>query len=139
VEKFVAGEAASRWIRAALVQWSRDWNARDLDAVCGLFAPDVVLLHPDSPDRDHATMCKGFAATFARKDRTIHYDPPAIEEILVDGDLAVVRLVWTAHIRDTTAKGKPSERIERENGIDIFERQGDGRWRIRISHAYPEE
>jgi ketosteroid isomerase-like protein len=87
------------------VQWSRDWNARDLDAVCGLFAPDVVLLYPGSPDRDHATMCKGFAATLARDEPAIRYDPPAIEEILVDGDLAVVRLVWTARIREAGKNG----------------------------------
>jgi len=121
-------------IRATLEAWPRAWNARDLPAVCDLFAPDVVLVFPDSADRDHATMCEGFGAVFARTDRTIRYDAPQIEEVVVDGDLAFVRLVWTARVAGTGVDG---ERVEREQGLDVFARQPDGRWRIRVSHAFP--
>lgn len=123
-------------IRARLVQWSRDWNARNLEAVCDLFAPDVVLTFPGGPDRNHATMCDGFKAIFARTDRTLRYDEPAIEEVLVSGDLAVVRLEWTSRLSGT---GLPGELPERERGIDVFQRQPDGRWRIHVSHAYPRD
>lgn len=123
-------------IRAALEQWPSDWNDRDTEAVCGLFAPDVVLSAPPVADRDFGTMCAGFARIFAQSDRTIRYDPPAIDEILVDGDLATVRLTWTSR---TTGLGIEGERVEREKGLDVFRRQPDGLWRIHISHAYPEE
>lgn len=123
-------------IRVALTEWPRAWNARELKPVCDLFAPDVVLSFPHSKDRDHAAMCAGFASSFARTDHTIRYDAPAIEEVLVDGDLATARLVWTARV---TGDGIDGERVEREQGLDVFQRQPDGRWRIRVSHAYPLE
>jgi uncharacterized protein (TIGR02246 family) len=127
-----ARPSPERAIRAALEQWPRDWNARDVGAVCGLFAPDVVLTFPGAADRDHARMCRGFAATFADTGRTFRYDAPAIEEIVVDGDMAAVRLVWTLHVA-----GANGEVVERERGLDVFRRQPDGAWKIRISCAYP--
>jgi uncharacterized protein (TIGR02246 family) len=129
-------DADASAIRAALEQWPQDWNDRDTEAVCGLFAPDVVLSVPSAPDRDFGAMCAGFAEVFARSDETIRYDPPAIDEILVDGDLATVRLTWTSR---TTGTGIAGERVEREKGLDVFRRQPDGLWRIHVSHAYPEE
>jgi uncharacterized protein (TIGR02246 family) len=129
-------EDDARAIRAALEQWPRDWNDRNTEAVCGLFSPDVVLSAPPIPERDFAALCAGFAKIFAQSDRTIRYDPPAIDEVLVDGDLATVRLTWTSR---TTGAGIAGERVERENGLDVFRRQPDGQWRIHISHAYPEE
>jgi uncharacterized protein (TIGR02246 family) len=121
-------------IRARLEQWPAAWNARDLPAVCDLFAPDVLLSFPGGPDRDHTAMCEGFRALFARTDRTMRYDPPEIQDVFVDGDLAAVRLVWTARI---TGEGIDGEQVEREQGLDVFQRQPDGRWRIRVSHAFP--
>jgi uncharacterized protein (TIGR02246 family) len=121
-------------IRARLTAWSAAWNVRDLPAVCDLFAPDVVLVFPAGPDRDHTAMCEGFGALFARTERTMRYDVPEIQDVFVDGDLAAVRLVWTAHL---TGEGIDGELVEREQGVDVFQRQPDRRWRIRVSHAYP--
>ncbi|HEV7734162.1 MAG TPA: nuclear transport factor 2 family protein [Candidatus Binatia bacterium] len=122
-------------VRAVLAQWPRDWNARNVPAVCGLFAPDVVLSFPGGPDRDHATMCRGFTTTLARTDRILRYDAPEIEDVFVDGDLAAVRLVWTLRI---TGDGLPAEIVEKERGLDVFQRQSDGTWKIRVSYAYPD-
>src|SRR5690606_34477965 len=86
---------AEREIRAALREWADDWNAGRLAPVCDLFAKDVVLSFPGGPDRDWKTMCDGFARLFAGGAPTLRYDPPEIEEVLVSGDLAAVRVVWT--------------------------------------------
>lgn len=91
-----------------------------------------MLTFPGGPDRDHAAMCTGFAAAFARTEPTLRYDAPAIEEIVVDGDLAAVRLTWTLRIA-----GASGESVERERGLDVFQRQADGSWKIRISYAHP--
>jgi ketosteroid isomerase-like protein len=66
---------------------------------------------------------------------TYHYDAPRIEEVLVSGDLAVVRVVWTLHVSGPTPA---EETVETENGVDVFRRQPDGAWRILLSHAFPE-
>ena len=54
--------------------------------------------------------------------------------MLVDGDTAVVRLVWTLTVTD--ASGTAID-VVREKGLDVFRRQPDGTWKIRISYAYP--
>ena len=50
-----------------------------------------------------------------------------IKEILADGDMAAVRLVWTL-----TSKKKSSgeSKVTEEQGLDIFGRSSDGRWQI---------
>ena len=50
---------------------------------------------------------------------------PAVHEIIVSGDIAVVRLTWTL-----TAEAKGLKDTTTEEGIDIFRRQPDGRWSI---------
>jgi steroid delta-isomerase len=130
-----ASADAERDIRAALLRWPEDWNARKLSAVCGLFAADVVLSFPGTPDRGHREMCDGFAAVLGGPRGGFRYDPPDIEEVLVSGDLAVVRLRWTSR---AAREGASGEVIERERGIDVFRRGEDGIWRILRSHAYPE-
>ena len=42
---------------ASLRQWPHDFNDRKLPEVCGLFAADVVLSYPGSPDRGHDAFC----------------------------------------------------------------------------------
>ena len=120
-------------IEAALLQWPRDFNARNLDAVCGLFADDVVLAYPGAPDRNRDAFCGQMRVQFRDPSKTFSYDEPDIKEIIVDGDLATVRLFWTLTVRDTS--GKVLETIH-EDGVDVFRRQPDGSWKIHISHAF---
>jgi ketosteroid isomerase-like protein len=47
----------------------------------------------------------------------------------------VVRLVWTLRVTDP---GTPGTLVVKERGLDVFQRQRDGAWKIHISHAYPE-
>ena len=120
-------------IEAALLQWPRDFNARNLDAVCGLFADDVVLAYPGAPERNRDAFCAQMRGQFSDSSKTFRYDEPDIKEIIVDGDLATVRLFWTLTVRDTS--GKVLETIQ-EDGVDVFRRQPDGSWKIHISHAF---
>ena len=120
-------------IETGLRQWSADFNAERLDAVCGLFADDAVLIYPDSPDRDHEAFCGQMRQLFDDPHRTFRYAAPEIDEILLDGDTAAVRLVWTLTVSDES--GRVLETV-REDGLDLFQRQDDGTWKIRISHAF---
>jgi uncharacterized protein (TIGR02246 family) len=120
-------------IEAALRQWPNDFDAENLSGVCGLFADDVVLVYPGSPDRDHDQFCDQMQSLFDDPIRKFNYDAPEIREVLVDGDLATVRLIWTLTVRD--ASGKVLETVE-ENGVDVFRRQPDGSWKIHVSHAF---
>jgi len=119
---------------AALEKWPEDFNTKNLGAVCGLFADDVVLLYPDSPPRNHRQFCSQVQTSFDDPAKQFRYDKPDIHEVLVDGDLATVWLNWKLTVRDGT--GALLESVD-EDGVDVFRRQPDGSWKIHISHAFP--
>lgn len=121
-------------IESALRQWPKDFNEENLPAVCGLFADDVILSALNSPDRDHHAFCNQMQTLFADPAKRYSYAEPKINEVLVDGDLATVRLIWTLTITD--ASGKVLEKSQ-EDGVDVFQRQPDGSWKIHVSHAFP--
>ncbi len=114
-------------IRAALGAWTDAFNAGRQEAVCDLFAPDLVATYQGQPDRDFAGLCELLRSSLRNGSRSFHYAPPDVREILVSGDLAVVRLIWTLSVR-----GQDGSLLERlhEPGLDVFRRQPDGHWRI---------
>ncbi|WP_299565432.1 nuclear transport factor 2 family protein [uncultured Mycolicibacterium sp.] len=128
-----AADAAA--ITAALRGFPNDFNDRDADDACALFAPDVVLHHPGAqPVRGRDAVCAGLRERLSDPARSYHYDPPDIHEVLVDGDLATVAVNWRLTVRD--AAGAVIETVE-EDGLDVFRRGPDGTWRIHRSHAFP--
>ena len=122
-------------VTRVLNQWSDDFNAERLEPVCSLFANDSIAVYPKSQDRDYAALCRNFKGIFANHDLKFSYEKPEIKEILVNGDLAVVRLVWTLKV---TKHDLLIEKVV-ENGLDVFKKQPDGTWKIYISYAYPIE
>ncbi|MGH3640674.1 MAG: YybH family protein [Mycobacterium sp.] len=120
-------------IESALRQWPNDFNSKNAAGVCGLFADDVVLSYPDAEDRGHGEFCMQMQKLFDDPVRRYSYAPPDIREVLVDGDLATVRLFWTLTVTD--AAGKVLDRGV-EDGLDVFTRQPDGSWKIHVSHAF---
>lgn len=117
-----------------LNQWSEDFNAKKSEAVCGLFAPDLVASYQGTPDIDYEEMCQKLTKILKQTETAYHYDKPQIEEILIKDDLAVVRLIWTLTLTD-----KDHTVIDRiqEKGLDVFRRQKGGIWKISVSYAYP--
>ena len=81
-------------------------------------------------ERNRDAVCGQIASALADRTRTMRYAPD-IREILVSGDLAVVRLVWTL----TVARG-PTPAVQKEPGLDGFRRGPDGQWRIIRFLAY---
>jgi uncharacterized protein (TIGR02246 family) len=117
-----ADEAA---IRQRLQRWTADFNARNLAGVCDLFAPDLRYSIPEMVNGTHETMCASLTKVLARSDIRLDYAMPDIHEIMVSGDIAVVRLTWTLTTQVGGAKDTTTEA-----GMDIFRRQPDGRWSI---------
>ncbi|MFO1082744.1 MAG: SgcJ/EcaC family oxidoreductase [Reyranellaceae bacterium] len=121
-------------IRGALERWTAAFNARQAEDVCDLFARDLRYDFRGQPERDYAAMCAGLRKALADRSRDLRY-AFEIKEILVSGDLAIVRLVWTSALR---AAGAERAVVTREPGLDVFRRQADGRWRIIRYMAYEE-
>jgi steroid delta-isomerase len=112
-------------ITTRLQQWTTAFNAHDAAGIRDLFAPDLVAIVPGSIDGTRDQLCANLDALLARPDLQLHYDNPEIREITISGDIAVVRPIWTL----TTRKGGERD-VTTEAGIDIFQRQPDGRWSI---------
>src|SRR5437868_885062 len=80
-------------IRAALDNWTKAFNARDAGRVCDLFAPDLVALYQGQPERNYDAICALLSNSLRDRAKSYRYSLD-LKEILVGGDLAVVRLVW---------------------------------------------
>lgn len=111
-------------IRARLQNWAEAFNQRDAEAACELFADDVMSTVRGAPDAGKATICERLRHALAQSELTLSYTPD-IEEVLLAGDLAAVRLTWTLK---TARSGTVA--VSQERGMDLFRRDPDGIWRI---------
>ncbi|WP_296350260.1 nuclear transport factor 2 family protein [Reyranella sp.] len=115
--------------RAAIIQrferWTAAFNAKDAAGSCDLFAPDLVYSFPGMLRGTRETICTNFEKLFARTDLQARYGKPDIHEIIVAGDVAIVRLTWTLTTEANGAKDTTTE-----EGMDFFQRQPDGKWSI---------
>ena len=127
---FVAHADPASDIRAALTQWTDDFNAGRADKVCALFAPDLRANVRGVPERDYTALCNLLQSSLA--DRARHYKYALdIKEVRVWGEVAVVRLVWTLTVSQAGVGT-----VSVEPGMDIFARQPDGSWKITRFMAY---
>jgi len=124
--------AAEKEIRSAIENWRSVFNARDEEQVCDLFAPDLVANYQGEPERDYSSLCQMLHTALRDPDTTYRYSAQ-INEIMVYGEAAVVRLVWTLEID----KAGSLKKIIEEPAVDIFRRQPDGSWKISRYLAYP--
>lgn len=118
--------AARTAITAALTDWTRDFNAGAAGKVCRLFAPDLRYDFGKAPEGGFDQLCRRLRRALADRGKRYSYSF-RIKEILVSGDLAVVRLVWTVRM---VARGSGRTAVWRERGMDVFRRQQDGSWKI---------
>jgi steroid delta-isomerase len=125
-------DAAQNEIRSALEKWRSAFNDRDERQVCDLFAPDLIANYQGQPERNYTSLCQLLQTSLADRERTYHYSLN-INEVLVYGDLAVARLIWTLEIE----KDGASKETIAEPAVDIFRHQADGSWKISRYLAYP--
>jgi steroid delta-isomerase len=118
-------------IREALAAWTRDFNARDSSRICDLFATDLRYDYRGFPERGYAALCGLLRRSLADPTKRFVYALD-VREVIVSGDLAIVRLVWT--LKTTVAGAPPIE--SKEPGLDVFRRQPDSRWKIVRYIAY---
>jgi steroid delta-isomerase len=128
------GGAAERAIRDALTGWMADFNAGRADRVCGLFAPELRYDYRGFPERGFSDICALLQRSLGDATRQYAYSL-LIKEVLIEGDMAAVRLVWTLKV---TRPGSPGEAVTQEPGLDILRKQPDGSWKIVRYMAFEE-
>jgi steroid delta-isomerase len=130
---WAADDAASD-LRAALEKWRLDFNARRSAHICDLFAPDLRYDFQGLPEQTFPLLCGRLHHALADDTKSFDYGLH-IKEVIVSGWLAVVRLTWVSTV--TLSDGHRSTNLE--PGLDVFERQPDGTWKIIRYIAYQEE
>ena len=123
--KALAEDSAEAAIRSALAHWTQDFNGGNAEKACALFAPDLRYDFRGYPERDYRDICDRMQRSLGDKSKSYSYDLE-VREILVSGDIAVVRLVWKLTV--TPPNGQQVVSIE--PGMDVFRKEPDGAWRI---------
>jgi steroid delta-isomerase len=123
--------SAQKIIEQSLRNWTESFNRRDLESVMDLFAPDLVASHRGQPDRNYNELRELLKKSLESTDLQFRYELE-IEEIIVDRDMAVVRLIWTL-----TTEQNGQRETSRDRGLDVFRRQRDGKWRIVRFLSFP--
>jgi len=115
--------AAEQKIRAALTNWVEAANQGDAKGMLAVWAPDLVGWPADGPDDTYdreAAYAKGPAqpvtTTYALQ----------VNEVIVDGALAVVRDTWT----QTTKADAGPDKVAIFRSYEVWRRQPDGNWKI---------
>jgi ketosteroid isomerase-like protein len=129
----VLADDAATEIERTLTSWMADFNAGKTERICDLFAAEVRADYRGYPTRDHQAVCDLLTKSLTDEARSYRYALD-VKEILVFGDIAVVRLVWTLTIKEKD--GREIESVE--PGMDVFRRQTDGSWKIVRYMAYEE-
>ena len=101
--------------------------------MCDLFADDLIAVYQGQPERNYDAICSLLSNSLGDRKKSYRYGLN-LKEILVSGDLAAVRLVWTLTV--ARKDGGVIETVE-EPGIDIFRHQTDGSCRIARYLAFP--
>jgi ketosteroid isomerase-like protein len=121
-----SSSGAETAIRDALMNWTTHFNTGAMSEICGLFAPELRYEYRGHPERGFEEICGLLQRSLSDRTKTYFYSL-LIKEIIVSGDLAVARLVWTLKV---TPVGSTDETISEEPGMDIFRKQPDGSWKI---------
>jgi ketosteroid isomerase-like protein len=114
---------AEQQIRAALTHWVEAANRGDYKAALSVWAPDLIGWAPDGSDDSYALEQK-FAMQPMQPPKTTY--ALTINEVIVDGTLAVVRDTWTQTMHGGASGDKP----ETFRSFEVWRRQPDASWKI---------
>jgi len=115
--------AAEKQIRAALAGWVEAANRGDYKAASEVWAPDLIGWAPEGPDDTYER--EAAYAKLPIKPPTTTY-ALTINEVIVDGSLAVVRDTWT----QTTKQAAGANKVETFRSYEVWRRQPDASWKI---------
>jgi uncharacterized protein (TIGR02246 family) len=108
--------------------WAADWNAKRLDDILKLYAPDAVFLRPNAP---RTTGIEEIRALLAGMLET-HTPHIVLHGVTIEGS---ANLAYDSGTYDETITSGGATRIAKGDYLMIVKRQANGRWLI-VQHAW---
>jgi len=115
--------AAEKQIRAALADWVEAANRGDYKTAAAVWAPDLIGWAPEGPDDTYEREAAYAKLPIKAPDTTYAL---TINEVIVDGSLAVVRDTWT----QTTKQNAGADKVSTFRSYEVWRRQPDASWKI---------
>jgi uncharacterized protein (TIGR02246 family) len=115
-------------------QWTLAYDKGDLDGTMSIFAPDVVFIFQGAKDQSYEDLRKGYVQDFSSRQPGTSW-VPQIEEVHVEGSMAIVRSVWELRVKSGSGETLVKAR---NRSVDILSKSS-GAWRIIRSFNYPEK
>ena len=123
------GDSAA--IREAIERGARGFERGDPDAILAHYGRDVVLSYPGVPDQDYETLARAYRELRSRPASVTATTRPTFDEILVSGDLAIVRVRWTTTIRSAATDSTPAREATRWlRDLQVWRRDAAGDWKF---------
>lgn len=114
-------------LRSLAIKSGESFNAKDPDGIMSLYAPDVLISYPGIPDMGYEDFAKAYAGLRNPTPGVTVKTSPTIEEVLVSGDLGVIRIIWNT---TTTETNPPREHTRQMKDLQVWRRQADGSWKL---------
>lgn len=131
-----ARRADSIAVREAFEATVAAHNSGDVARMLPLIAPDAVISYPGMTDTGIPAkpIHDGFRKQMAPRPGVKRSYAAQIEEIIVSGDLAIVRAIWTV---DWSRETPPASGKSVEKDLEIWGRQRDGSWKLVRGMSFP--
>lgn len=120
-----------RRLRSLIEEGARQCEAGHPERVVDHYAQDLLLQYPGVPDQDLSALREGYRQLCGSGPGTVQSTVPTFEEVLVMGDVAVIRITWSTHLR-----GTPEGSVRRLRDVQIWQRTSGG-WNFRRGVHYP--
>jgi ketosteroid isomerase-like protein len=114
---------AETQIRSALADWVSAANRGDYKAALKVWAPDLIGWAPDGVDDTYQREAASAELPIQAPKTTYKL---LINEVIVDGSLAVVRDTWI----ETTKRESGPEIVSQFRSYEVWRRQPDKTWKI---------
>ena len=119
-------EGAEATIRKSAEEWAKHWNAKDLDKLTALYAPDAVVMPPNHEAvRGRAAILEFFKGVLASGVTDIIHEATVVK---ASGNQGYVLGRYSLSVPQKDGSTKQ----DRGKFLHIWERQPGGKWRITV-------
>ena len=113
-------------IRGAIRAQEKAIRERNVNALMAHYSKDILVSYPGVPDTDYQGFYEGYRQMLTPRPGITTVTVSKVEEVVVSGDLAMVRMNWETTITETQP-AKTS--LRRARDLQVWRRE-DGGWKF---------